>query len=84
MRFALYPERHGGQAVVSGWTPGRTTPAFPVAGELPGAQTAERVQEGGLSITSRRAGTALEFGLALVDRLCGEAKEEEIARASMA
>jgi 4-methyl-5(b-hydroxyethyl)-thiazole monophosphate biosynthesis len=40
--------------------------------------------EDGLIITSRGAGTALEFGLALVDRLFGEAKEEEIARAIMA
>ncbi len=52
--------------------------------ELPGAQTGERVIEDGLIITSRGAGTALEFGLALVDRLFGEAKEEEIARAIMA
>lgn len=40
--------------------------------------------EDGLIITSRGAGTALEFGLALVDRLFGEAKEEEIARGIMA
>jgi 4-methyl-5(b-hydroxyethyl)-thiazole monophosphate biosynthesis len=52
--------------------------------ELPGAQTGERVVEDGLLITSRGAGTALEFGLALVDRLFGEAKEEEVARAIMA
>jgi 4-methyl-5(b-hydroxyethyl)-thiazole monophosphate biosynthesis len=57
---------------------------FSAANELPGAQTGERVVEDGLIITSRGAGTALEFGLALVDRLFGEAKEEEIARAIMA
>ena len=62
----------------------RFTAHFSVAGELPGAQTGERVLEDGLLITSRGAGTALEFGLALVDRLFGEAKEEEIARAIMA
>lgn len=52
--------------------------------ELPAAQTGERVVEDEFIITSRGAGTALEFGLALVDRLFGEAKEEEIARAIMA
>jgi 4-methyl-5(b-hydroxyethyl)-thiazole monophosphate biosynthesis len=62
----------------------RFTAHFSVANELPGAQSGERVLEDGLIITSRGAGTALEFGLALVDRLFGEAKEEEIARAIMA
>jgi 4-methyl-5(b-hydroxyethyl)-thiazole monophosphate biosynthesis len=62
----------------------RFTAHFSAANELPGAQTGERVMEDGLIITSRGAGTALEFGLALVDRLFGEAQEEEIARAIMA
>ena len=62
----------------------RFTAHFSVADELPGAQTGERVLQDGLLVTSRGAGTALEFGLALVDRLFGEAKEEEIARAIMA
>jgi len=62
----------------------RFTAHFSVANELPGAQSGERVLEDGLIITSRGAGTALEFGLALVDRLCGETKEEEIAQAIMA
>ena len=62
----------------------RFTAHFSVAGELPGAQTGERVLEDDLLLTSRGAGTALDFGLALVDRLFGEAKEEEIARAIMA
>ena len=62
----------------------RFTAHFSVANELPGAQAGERVLEDGLIMTSRGAGTALEFGLALVDRLFGEAKEEEIARAIMA
>ena len=62
----------------------RFTAHSSVADELPGAQTGERVLEDGLLVTSRWAGTALEFGLALVDRLFGEAKEEEIARAIMA
>lgn len=62
----------------------RFTAHASVVNELPGAQTGERLLEDGLIITSRGAGTALEFGLALVDRLFGEAKEEEIARAIMA
>lgn len=62
----------------------RFTAHFSAANELPGAQTGERMIEDGLIMTSRGAGTALEFGLALVDRLFGEAKEEEIARAIMA
>ena len=61
----------------------RFTAHFSTANELPGAQVGERVVEDGHLITSRGAGTALEFGLALVDRLFGEAKEEEIARAIM-
>ena len=61
----------------------RFTAHFSAANELPGAQTGERVVEDGPIITSRGAGTALEFGLALVDRLFGEEKEEEIARAIM-
>ena len=62
----------------------RFTAHVSTANELPAAQTGERVVEDGLIITSRGAGTALEFGLALVDRLFGEAKEEEIARGIMA
>jgi 4-methyl-5(b-hydroxyethyl)-thiazole monophosphate biosynthesis len=61
----------------------RFTAHFSAANELPGALAGERVVEDGLIITARGAGTALEFGLALVDRLFGEAKEEEIARAIM-
>jgi 4-methyl-5(b-hydroxyethyl)-thiazole monophosphate biosynthesis len=61
----------------------RFTAHASVANELPGALTGERVVEDGLIMTSRGAGTALEFGLAMVDRLFGEAKEEEIARSIM-
>lgn len=52
--------------------------------ELPGALFAERVVEDGLLITSRGAGTALDFGLALVRRLFGEAKAAEISASIMA
>jgi 4-methyl-5(b-hydroxyethyl)-thiazole monophosphate biosynthesis len=62
----------------------RFTAHFSVVNELPGAQTGERTIEDGVLITSRGAGTALEFGLALVDRLFGESTEEEIARQIMA
>jgi len=62
----------------------RFTAHFSAANELPSALSGERVLADGLVITSRGAGTALEFGLALVDRLFGEATEEEIARAIMA
>jgi 4-methyl-5(b-hydroxyethyl)-thiazole monophosphate biosynthesis len=58
----------------------RFTAHFSAADELPGAQSGERVVEDGSLITARGAGTALEFGVALVDRLCGEAAAEEVAR----
>lgn len=60
------------------------TAHFSAANELPAARCGERVLVDGLIITSRGAGTALEFGLTLVDRLFGEAKEREIAKAIMA
>lgn len=52
--------------------------------ELPGALKTERVVEDGPIITSRGAGTAVEFGLALVRRLFGEPAAGEVARAIMA
>jgi 4-methyl-5(b-hydroxyethyl)-thiazole monophosphate biosynthesis len=61
----------------------RFTAHFSVHAELPQALAAERVVEDGHIVTSRGAGTALEFGLALVRRLCGPAKAEEIAAAIM-
>jgi protein deglycase len=51
--------------------------------ELPLALADERVVEDGYLITSRGAGTAVEFGLALVRRLFGEPKAKEIANAIM-
>lgn len=44
----------------------------------------ERVVEDGSLITSRGAGTALDFGFALVKRLAGEKAAEEVAGAIMA
>jgi 4-methyl-5(b-hydroxyethyl)-thiazole monophosphate biosynthesis len=62
----------------------RFTAHFSVQGELPQALAGERVVEDGPLITSRGAGTAVDFGLALVRRLFGEAKAQEIASAIMA
>lgn len=55
-----------------------------VAEQLPDAEFAERVIEDGVIITSRGAGTALDFGFALVRRLFGEEKIAEIAASIMA
>ncbi len=55
-----------------------------VHGELPTALGDERVVEDGLLLTSRGAGTALDFGLALVRRLYGEEKAAEIAASILA
>ncbi len=52
-----------------------------VWGELPDALGAEKVVEDGPLITSRGAGTAVDFGLALVARLCGQEAADEVARA---
>lgn len=62
----------------------RFTAHFSVYAELPKALAMERVVEDGPLITSRGAGTALDFGLALVRRLYGEPKAAEVAAAIMA
>ncbi len=51
--------------------------------ELPGVLVNERVVEDGLIITSSGAGTALDFGLWLVQRLAGRGKAVEVAEAIM-
>jgi 4-methyl-5(b-hydroxyethyl)-thiazole monophosphate biosynthesis len=51
--------------------------------ELPDAED-ERVLVDGLLITSRGAGTALDFGFALVEYLAGEAAVDDISEAIMA
>lgn len=61
----------------------RFTAHFSVHAELPGVLGDERVVKDGNIITSRGAGTAVEFGLALVRELFGEAKAVEVARAIM-
>lgn len=53
-------------------------------GELPHAQIDTRVVVAGRTITSRGAGTSLDFALALVAALLGHAKEDEVRRAILA
>jgi 4-methyl-5(b-hydroxyethyl)-thiazole monophosphate biosynthesis len=62
----------------------RFTAHYSVYGELPQALAGERVVEDGNLITSRGAGTALDFGLVLVRRLFGESAAQEVAKAIMA
>jgi 4-methyl-5(b-hydroxyethyl)-thiazole monophosphate biosynthesis len=58
----------------------RHTAHFSVRAELPSANESERVVVDGLLITSRGAGTALEFGLKLVEKLVSPEKASEVAR----
>lgn len=60
------------------------TAHFSVYDELPGALAEERVVQDGAILTSRGAGTAVDFGLALVRALFGQEKSEEVAKAIMA
>ena len=53
-------------------------------GELPSAQLSQRTVVAGRVVTSRGAGTAIDFGLALVSSLFGPAKAEEVRQAIMA
>ncbi len=66
----------------AGLLAGRRFTAHPsVASELPAALSAERVVQDGRIITSRGAGTAVDFGLAVVEALQGKARAEEVRRA---
>ena len=58
----------------------RHTAHFSVASELPGLATTERVVVDGHVITSRGAGTALDFGLEVVRRLFSADQAAEVAR----
>ena len=61
---------------------GRAATSHPnVRGDLRGARVVDepRVVRAGKVITSQGAGTALEFALAIVADLCGEAKARELA-----
>jgi 4-methyl-5(b-hydroxyethyl)-thiazole monophosphate biosynthesis len=55
-----------------------------VMDELPQSLVHERVVEDGNLTTSRGAATAVDFGLALVRRLCGDAAAQEVAKGIMA
>ena len=59
----------------------RYTAHFSVANELPAILAAERVVTDGKIITSRGAGTAVEFGLHLVALLASPTKSAEISKA---
>lgn len=61
----------------------RITAHFSTLDELPGS-TGERLVSDGRFLTSRGAGTALEFGLALVEMLVGKAISDEVSEAVMA
>lgn len=54
-----------------------------VVSELPRSLQSERVVADGEIITSRGAGTAVEFALALVHHLCGEDVTEKVERGIM-
>ncbi len=59
----------------------RYTAHFSVAGELPAILADERVVVDDRFITSRGAGTAVEFGLTMIDRLVSPAKAREVSAA---
>jgi 4-methyl-5(b-hydroxyethyl)-thiazole monophosphate biosynthesis len=58
----------------------RYTAHFSVANELPSILANERVVEDGRLLTSRGAGTAIDFGLLLVAKLTSPAKATEVAQ----
>lgn len=57
----------------------RYTAHFSVAAELPGILAEERTVSDGFILTSRGAGTAIDFGLLLVEKLFSADKAREIA-----
>jgi protein deglycase len=59
----------------------RFTAHFSVSAELPAALVEERTVVDGRLITSRGAGTALEFGLLIVEKLVSREKALDVARA---
>lgn len=58
----------------------RYTAHFSVASELPAILSAERTVADGRLLTSRGAGTAVDFGLLLAEKLCSAEKAREIAQ----
>ncbi len=59
----------------------RHTAHFSVKEELPQAELGMKVVVDGRIITSRGAGTSVDFGLSLVEHLCNPAKARDIASA---
>jgi len=58
----------------------RFTAHYSVRSEMPAALLGERTVVDGRLITSRGAGTALEFGLVIAEKLCSQEKSLEVAR----
>jgi 4-methyl-5(b-hydroxyethyl)-thiazole monophosphate biosynthesis len=58
----------------------RYTAHFSVAGELPEILSGERTVADGRLLTSRGAGTAIDFGLLLVEKLVSPDKAREVAQ----
>ncbi len=58
----------------------RHTAHFSVAAELPGLEPAEKVIVDRRIVTSRGAGTALEFALVLIEQLFSPARAAEVSR----
>src|SRR5271165_2398757 len=58
----------------------RYTAHFSVAGELPNILADQRIVVDGNLLTSRGAGTALDFGLLMVEKLVSAEKARDIAR----
>lgn len=64
----------------AGVLPTRYTAHFSVADQLPAISPDEKVVTDGRVLTSRGAGTALEFGLGLVETLFSAEKADEVSR----
>jgi 4-methyl-5(b-hydroxyethyl)-thiazole monophosphate biosynthesis len=58
----------------------RYTAHFSVAAELPAILANERVVADGKILTSRGAGTAIDFGLFLIEKLFSPERSAEIGR----
>jgi 4-methyl-5(b-hydroxyethyl)-thiazole monophosphate biosynthesis len=92
VRSAVLRHHSGGHCVAAicaapavlhdaGLLAGRRYTAHPsVAAELPGILSGNRVVVDGNIVTSRGAGTALDFGLALIEKLFSSERSREVSR----